>query len=36
VGNAGEYLAAPAVVELMYGEASRARTAADRVRIAGP
>jgi uncharacterized protein YfaS (alpha-2-macroglobulin family) len=36
VGNTGEYLAAPAVVELMYGEASRARTAADRVRIAGP
>ncbi|MUV13286.1 alpha-2-macroglobulin family protein [Noviluteimonas gilva] len=36
VGNAGEYLAAPAVVELMYGEASRARTAADRIRIANP
>lgn len=36
VSNSGDYLAAPAVVELMYGEASRARTAADRLRIADP
>ena len=33
VGNAGDYLAAPAVAELMYGTATRARTAAERVRI---
>jgi uncharacterized protein YfaS (alpha-2-macroglobulin family) len=32
-GNAGDYLAAPAVAELMYGQASRARTAAQRLRI---
>lgn len=32
-GNAGDYLAAPAVAELMYGDASRARTAAARLRI---
>ncbi|WP_152599960.1 alpha-2-macroglobulin family protein [Noviluteimonas dokdonensis] len=36
VGNSGDYLAAPAVVELMYGESARARTAADRIRIADP
>jgi hypothetical protein len=34
--NGGDYLAAPAVAELMYGEASRARTASDRIRIADP
>ena len=33
VGNAGDYLAAPAVAELMYGEATRARTAASRLRF---
>ena len=33
VGNAGDYLAAPATAELMYGNASHARTAADRLRI---
>lgn len=33
VANAGDYLAAPATAELMYGNASHARTAADRVRI---
>jgi uncharacterized protein YfaS (alpha-2-macroglobulin family) len=33
VGNRGDYLAAPAQLELMYGAASRARTAAARVRI---
>lgn len=32
-GNAGDYLAAPAVAELMYGDASHARTAAGRLRI---
>jgi len=32
-GNGGDYLAAPAVAELMYGGASVARTAATRVRI---
>jgi uncharacterized protein YfaS (alpha-2-macroglobulin family) len=31
VGNSGDYLAAPAVAELMYGEATRARTAAARL-----
>lgn len=36
VGNTGDYLAAPAVAELMYGETTRARTAADRIRIADP
>lgn len=36
VGNTGDYLAAPAVAELMYGEATYARTAAERVRIATP
>jgi uncharacterized protein YfaS (alpha-2-macroglobulin family) len=37
VGNAGDYLAAPAQAELMYGAATRARTAATRVVIeAGP
>lgn len=35
VGNAGDYLAAPATAELMYGNASRARTAAARLRIGG-
>jgi hypothetical protein len=34
VGNAGDYLAPPALAELMYGEATRARTAAQRLRIA--
>ena len=33
VANAGDYLAAPATAELMYGNASHARTAADRMRI---
>lgn len=33
VGNAGDYLAAPAVAELMYGTATRARTAAERIAI---
>lgn len=33
VGNSGDYLAAPAVAELMYGEATRARTAAARILI---
>ncbi len=33
VGNVGDYLAAPAVAELMYGSATRARTAAERVKI---
>ena len=33
VGNTGDYLAAPAVAELMYGESTRARTAATRVAI---
>lgn len=33
VGNAGDYLAPPAVAELMYGETTRARTAAQRLRI---
>jgi uncharacterized protein YfaS (alpha-2-macroglobulin family) len=32
-GNAGDYLAAPAQLELMYGDASRARTAATRLQI---
>ncbi|UHQ20348.1 MG2 domain-containing protein [Lysobacter sp. KIS68-7] len=36
VSNAGDYLAAPAVAELMYGEATRARTAAARIRIPDP
>lgn len=31
--NSGDYLAAPALAELMYGSASRARTAAMRLRI---
>lgn len=35
VGNAGDYLAAPAQAELMYGAATRARTAAARVVIEG-
>lgn len=35
VGNAGDYLAAPALAELMYGEATRARTDAARLRIEG-
>lgn len=34
VGNSGDYLAAPAVAELMYGETTRARTAAERIAIA--
>ena len=34
VGNAGDYLAPPAAAELMYGEATRARTAASRIVIA--
>lgn len=33
-GNSGDYLAAPATAELMYGTASQARTAATRLRIA--
>ena len=33
-GNGGDYLAAPAFVELMYGNATSARTAATRLRIA--
>ena len=33
VGNSGDYLAAPAVAELMYGETTRARTAAARIAI---
>ncbi len=33
VGNTGDYLAAPAVAELMYGESTRARTAAARIAI---
>ena len=36
VANSGDYLAAPAQAELMYGEATRARTAAARIRIADP
>ncbi len=34
VANAGDYLAAPATAELMYGNVSHARTAADRMRVA--
>lgn len=34
IGNSGDYLAAPALAELMYGSATRARTAAARLRIA--
>ncbi len=34
VGNTGDYLAAPALAELMYGESTRARTAAARIAIA--
>ena len=33
VANAGDYLAAPATAELMYGNTSHARTASDRLRI---
>ena len=33
VGNAGDYLAPPATAELMYGEATRARTASARIAI---
>jgi hypothetical protein len=33
VGNSGDYLAAPAVAELMYGKATRARTAATRLEV---
>ena len=33
VGNSGDYLAAPAVAELMYGASTRARTAAARIAI---
>lgn len=33
VGNAGDFLAAPATAELMYGNASRARSAAQRLLI---
>jgi len=33
VGNSGDYLAAPATAELMYGSATYARTAATRLRI---
>ncbi|QNP39555.1 alpha-2-macroglobulin family protein [Lysobacter solisilvae (ex Woo and Kim 2020)] len=36
VGNSGDYLAAPAEVELMYGQATHARTAATRLRIEAP
>jgi hypothetical protein len=32
-GNSGDYLGAPAQAELMYGNTSRARTAASRIRI---
>ena len=35
-GNGGDYLAAPAQVELMYGKATHARTAAERLRILPP
>lgn len=35
VANTGDYLAAPAMAELMYGEATRARTGAMRVRVQG-
>ncbi|MGO4777300.1 hypothetical protein AB4084_17625, partial [Lysobacter sp. 2RAB21] len=35
-GNAGDYLAAPAQVELMYGGATQARTAAERVTVLPP
>ncbi len=34
IGNTGDYLAAPAVAELMYGNITRARTAATRLTIA--
>ncbi|MBF6023375.1 alpha-2-macroglobulin family protein [Lysobacter niastensis] len=34
-GNAGDYLAAPAVAELMYGGASSARTASARLQVLG-
>ncbi len=33
IGNTGDYLAAPAVAELMYGASTRARTAAARIVI---
>ncbi len=36
IGNSGDYLAAPAMVELMYGNASTARTAARRIVIDPP
>jgi uncharacterized protein YfaS (alpha-2-macroglobulin family) len=36
VANTGDYLAAPATAELMYGETTRARTAVARIRIADP
>jgi len=36
VANSGDYLAAPALAELMYGETTRARTAADRIVIPDP
>jgi hypothetical protein len=32
----GDYLAAPAVAEIMYGEGARARTAAERVKVGAP
>ncbi|WP_157499766.1 alpha-2-macroglobulin family protein [Lysobacter sp. Root983] len=35
-GNGGDYLAAPARVELMYGKASHARTASARLHILAP
>lgn len=35
-GNQGDYLAAPASVELMYGDASHARTAATRLVVGSP
>ena len=36
VGNSGDYLAAKATMELMYGTASTARTAATRIRVPAP
>ncbi|HST44381.1 MAG TPA: alpha-2-macroglobulin family protein, partial [Luteimonas sp.] len=35
-GNQGDFLAAPASVELMYGQASRARTAGSRLEVVAP
>lgn len=36
IANVGDYLAAPAVAELMYGRANRARTASERLRFGAP